>query len=36
MAKRMFDVTRVEWLRDDQLHKLVSALQVDANRKANK
>lgn len=36
MAKRMFDVTRVEWLNDQQLHKLVSALQVDANRKSKK
>jgi phage gp16-like protein len=33
MAKQMFHVTRVEWLREDQLHKLVAALQVDANRK---
>lgn len=32
MAKSMFTVTRVEWLRDDQLHKLVAALQTDALR----
>lgn len=32
MAERMFNVKRVEWLRPDQLHKLVAALQVDANR----
>ncbi len=36
MAKKMFDVTRVEWLNDQQLHKLVSALQMDANRDAKK
>lgn len=33
MARRMFHVNRVEWLLDDQLHKLVAALQVDANRR---
>jgi len=33
LAKKMFSVNRVEWLRDDQLHSLVSALQVDANRR---
>lgn len=32
MAKRMFSVTRVEWLRDDQLHKLVAALNASARR----
>ena len=32
-AKRMFKVQRVEWLRPDQLHKLVAALQISANRK---
>ena len=31
-AKRMFKVQRVEWLRPDQLHRLVAALQVSANR----
>jgi phage gp16-like protein len=31
-AKKMFHVNRVEWLNADQLHKLVAALQVDANR----
>lgn len=35
LAERMFDVKRVEWLRDDQLHSLVSALQIDANRRAH-
>lgn len=34
MAKQMFSVTRVEWLHHDQLHKLVSAMQVDANRRS--
>jgi len=33
LGKRMFGVTRVEWLNADQLHKLVAALQVDANRR---
>lgn len=32
-AKRMFRVQRVEWLRADQLHRLVAALQISANRK---
>lgn len=32
-AKQMFKVNRVEWLPDDQLHKLVAALQADANRR---
>ena len=34
MAQRMFGVQRLEWLRDDQLHKLVAALQVDARVRA--
>lgn len=33
-ARRMFHVNRVEWLNDHDLHKLVSALQIDANRRA--
>lgn len=32
MAKRMHNVQRVEWLNDHDLHGLVAALQVDANR----
>jgi phage gp16-like protein len=32
MAKRMHKVQRVEWLNEHQLHALVSALQIDANR----
>jgi phage gp16-like protein len=32
-AKRMFHVQRVEWLKPDQLHKLVAALQISANRR---
>lgn len=32
-AKQMFKVARVEWLSHDQLHRLVAALQVDANRR---
>jgi phage gp16-like protein len=34
LGERMFNVKRVEWLREDQLHSLVSALQIDANRRA--
>lgn len=35
MASHMFrGVSRVEWLRDDQLRKLVAALEVDARRRA--
>lgn len=33
IAKRMFHVNRVEWLHDDQLHKLVAALQVNTFRR---
>lgn len=33
LSKKMFHVDRVEFLREDQLHSLVSALQIDANRK---
>ena len=34
LAKRMHKVARVEWCNEDQLHKLVSALQIDTNRRA--
>lgn len=33
LSRKMFNVTRVEWLRDDQLHRLIGALQIDANRR---
>lgn len=33
LAEKMHSVTRVEWLGDDQLHKLVAALQIDADRR---
>jgi phage gp16-like protein len=33
MAKRMFHRDRLEFLRHDELHKLVAALQADANRR---
>lgn len=36
MAKRMFHTARVEWLRDDQLHKLVAALEVAARRERSR
>jgi phage gp16-like protein len=32
MADQMFKVKRLEWLTHDQLHRLVAALQIDANR----
>lgn len=32
MAKQMFKRDRLEFLRPDEMHKLVSALQIDANR----
>lgn len=35
-AKRMFKVARVEWLRADQLHKLVAALGYAQKRQRNK
>jgi len=33
LAKKMFGVDRLEFLRDGQLHKLIAALQIDANRR---
>jgi len=33
MARHMFGVDRLEFLRGGQLHKLVAALQIDANRR---
>jgi len=36
MAERMFHINKVEWLRPDQMHKLVAALQTDANRHKQK
>jgi len=33
LAKHMFGVDRLEFLRGGQLHKLVAALQIDANRR---
>lgn len=32
-ARKMFGVDRLEFLKHDQLHRLVAALQVDANRR---
>lgn len=32
MAKRMFSVERVDWLDDDQLHRLMTGLIIDAKR----
>jgi phage gp16-like protein len=34
MARRMFKCARVEWLKPDQLHRLVAALSIDAQRRA--
>lgn len=36
MAKQMFGRDKLEWLRHDELHKLVAALQTDANRNKSK
>ncbi len=36
MAKRMFGKEQVQWLADEQLYKLMQALQVDQNRRAKK
>ena len=36
MAWRMFGREKVEYLDNDQLHKLVAALQIAANRKKKK
>lgn len=33
LAKKMHQVEKVEWLNDHQLHALVSAMQIDANRR---
>lgn len=33
LAKRMFRVSRLEWCNNDQLRRLVAALQIDANRR---
>lgn len=33
MARRMFGVARYEWLRADQLHRLVAALEIDRRRR---
>jgi len=35
MAQQMFKRDRLEFLRPDELHRLVAALQVDANRKGS-
>lgn len=34
LAKKMHGVDKVEWCRDDQLHKVVAAMEVDVRRKA--
>jgi len=36
LARHMFGVDRLEFLRSGQLHKLVAALQIDANRRAKR
>lgn len=35
-ARHMFGIERLEWLNDMQLHKLVAALQKDANRRSKR
>lgn len=34
MARRMFKSERVEWLRSDQIHKLIAALEIDKRRRS--
>lgn len=36
MGRRMFKKERLEWLDDEQLHKVMIALQVDQNRRDKK
>ena len=36
MAVRMFNRKRIQWLNTDQLHRLVAALQINANREKEK
>ena len=36
MAERMFNRKRIQWLNTDQLHRLVAALQINANREKEK
>jgi phage gp16-like protein len=36
MARRMFRVDRVEWLSDENMHKLIAALQIHADRRCRK
>ncbi|PJJ96448.1 GemA protein [Lysobacteraceae bacterium NML75-0749] len=35
-AKQMFGIERLEWLDSSQLHKLIGALQIDADRRAKR
>lgn len=35
LGKKMFHVDRVEFLKPDELHRLIAALQADANRSAH-
>lgn len=36
MARRMFKVDKVDWCQDDQLHKMIAALEYDKKRRARK
>jgi phage gp16-like protein len=36
LARKMFHVTRVEWLRADQMHRLIAALEYDRRRREAK
>lgn len=36
LAQKMYSVARLEWLNPKQLHDLVSAMQIDANRRAKR
>lgn len=35
-ARQMFGIERLEWLDNSQLHKLIGALQIDADRRAKR
>ncbi|PJJ96453.1 GemA protein [Lysobacteraceae bacterium NML75-0749] len=35
-ARQMFGIERLEWLDSSQLHKLIGALQIDADRRAKR
>lgn len=36
LARKMFGAARLEWLRPDQQHRLIAALEIDAQRRATR